>query len=57
MEDTCGQTRICLACSKDLGKMPVIPENAIIRSGMKNVVIIFIIKFLAERWHGFSVFY
>jgi Cu(I)/Ag(I) efflux system membrane fusion protein/cobalt-zinc-cadmium efflux system membrane fusion protein len=25
---------------KDLGKMPVIPENAIIRSGMKNVVII-----------------
>ena len=25
---------------KDLGKMPVIPENAIIRSGMKDVVII-----------------
>ena len=25
---------------KDLGKMPVIPENSIIRSGMKNVVII-----------------
>lgn len=25
---------------KDLGKMPVIPENAIIRSGMNNVVII-----------------